>query len=95
MYRLSLCRLEANLLAFTNASDTAAKAQHRAQLKQGLTLLREEYDTLLYGGPMLLQVSPARPGRESTTVGKSALQLPQRRLGCGGWFALPTLLLFT
>lgn len=95
MYRLSLCRLEANLLAFTSANDTVAKAQHRAQLKTGLALLRQEYDTLLYGGPMLLQVSLARPGRKSTTVGKPALQLAQRGLGCGGWIALPTLLLFT
>jgi hypothetical protein len=55
MYRLTRVRLMANLLAFSVTDiDNAA---YRAALQGELGLLRDEYRTLLYGGPMLLQVS--------------------------------------
>ena len=46
----------ANLLAFSTSD--ADNAKYRADLRQELQLLREEYRTLLYGGPMLLMVRP-------------------------------------
>ena len=56
MYRLTRTRLMANLLAFSTSD--ADNAKYRADLRQELQLLREEYRTLLYGGPMLLMVRP-------------------------------------
>ena len=53
MARMARARLAANLLAF---SDPAQKATYRAELKSELWALQQEYRTLLYGGPMMLQV---------------------------------------
>lgn len=55
MYRLTRARLVANLLAFS--VDDASNDMYRAELRQELGLLAEEYRTLLYGGNMMLQVS--------------------------------------
>lgn len=54
MYRLTKARLAANLLAFS--VDDASNAKYKAELKQEVALLRQEYNTLLYGGEMMLQV---------------------------------------
>jgi hypothetical protein len=54
MYRLTRARLLANLLAFSVTDFD--NAFYRADLKTELGLLRDEYRTLLYGGPMMLQV---------------------------------------
>lgn len=54
MYRLTRARLAAGLLAFS--VDDASNDLYRADLRQELGLLKAEYRTLLYGGPMLLQV---------------------------------------
>lgn len=61
LYRLVRARLAANLLAFATTDD--ANAATRAELKDALGLLREEYHTWLYGGPMLLQVCRAAATR--------------------------------
>lgn len=53
-YRLTRARLMGGFLAFVTS--TADRARYRAALKEELTLLQEEYRTLLYGGHMLLQV---------------------------------------
>lgn len=42
------------MLGFT--TDAHDKDSYRAELKAELALMRQEYRTLLYGGPMLLQV---------------------------------------
>lgn len=54
MYRLTRARLYANLLGFS--VDDSDNAKYRYALKEELTLLKNEYDTLLYGGRMVLQV---------------------------------------
>jgi len=54
MYRLTRARLAAGFLAFS--ADDASNDLYRAELQRELGLLKAEYRTLLYGGPMLLQV---------------------------------------
>lgn len=52
--RMSRCRLTSNALAFSTVA--GENAVHRAELLEELSLLREAYSTLLYGGYMRLQV---------------------------------------
>ena len=54
MYRMTRSRLVANLLAFS--TEDADNAKYRTELKNELRLFKEEYRTLLYGGPMRLMV---------------------------------------
>lgn len=54
MYRLTKTRLAANLLAFS--VNDADNNKYRAEPKQELGLLRKEYNTLLYGGEMMMHV---------------------------------------
>ena len=54
-YRLGRCRLAANNVAFSDSHATTAK--YKAQLKVELQYLQQEYDTLIFGGPMRLMVS--------------------------------------
>jgi hypothetical protein len=42
------------MLAF--ATDAAENAKHRAELQSRLQKLRQDYDTMLYGGQMVLAV---------------------------------------
>jgi hypothetical protein len=57
LYRLTRCRLASNQLAFSTSA--AENAVHRSELLSRLEKLRREYDTLLYGGEMMLAVSGA------------------------------------
>jgi hypothetical protein len=57
LYRMTRCRLASNQLAFSIS--TEENAFHRAALQGRLAKLRQEYDTLLYGGKMLLAVRGA------------------------------------
>jgi hypothetical protein len=54
LYRLTRCRLAANLLAFSASAED--NRRHRQDLIAELALMRQEYATLLYGGRMILQV---------------------------------------
>lgn len=54
LYRMSRTRLMTGMLAF--ATSFADNANYRAQLKQELADFRHEYNTLMYGGKMMLQV---------------------------------------
>jgi hypothetical protein len=60
MYRLTKTRLAANLLAFS--VDNTSNARYKAELRQELALLRQEYNTLLYGGEMMMQVCELQTG---------------------------------
>lgn len=57
-YRLIRCRVVANMLGFADLSE---KATIRPLLKQELDLLRSEYETMLFGGPVINQVNPPKP----------------------------------
>jgi hypothetical protein len=59
LYRITRARLAGNFLAFSLTS--SENAVFRAELKDRLALLCEEYSTLLYGGKMLLAVSRGSP----------------------------------
>uniref|UniRef100_A0A383VUJ6 PAS domain-containing protein n=1 Tax=Tetradesmus obliquus TaxID=3088 RepID=A0A383VUJ6_TETOB len=52
LYRVTRCRLAALMLGFS--TDAADNEFHRNNLRSRLLKLRQEYDTLLYGGKMML-----------------------------------------
>eukprot|EP00878_Enallax_costatus_P032405 GHUV01035610.1.p1 GENE.GHUV01035610.1~~GHUV01035610.1.p1 ORF type:complete len:363 (+),score=121.72 GHUV01035610.1:211-1299(+) len=54
-YQLGRCRLAANAVAYSDSH--AISDKYKAQLKVELQLLQQEYDTLVFGGPMRLMVS--------------------------------------
>lgn len=57
-YHLGRCRLAATNLAFSDSH--AISTEYKLKLKLELSLLQQEYDTLLFGGPMRLMVRACR-----------------------------------
>lgn len=53
-YQLGRCRLVANTLAYSDSH--ALSTEYKQKLKTELQFLQQEYDTLVFGGPMRLMV---------------------------------------